>query len=73
MMNKVCPSCGRKYSELEFYCTKCGLELKKAPNTCSEMKSVMCKHRVFADDDLYCSYCGSLTTYAKERMDREKA
>lgn len=41
MMNKVCPNCGRKYSELEFYCTKCGLELEKAPNACSEMKSGM--------------------------------
>ena len=41
MMNKVCPSCGRKYSELEAYCTKCGLELEKAPNTCSGMKSAM--------------------------------
>lgn len=67
MMNKICPKCKRGYSELEHYCTKCGMQLEKEPNVCSEKKTAMCEHRVFAEDDTYCSYCGSLTTYAKRR------
>lgn len=66
-MNKICPKCKRKYSELENYCTKCGIELDKEANRCSADKTTLCQHRIFADDDIYCSYCGSLTTYALER------
>ncbi len=68
MINKKCPKCNRKYTELENYCTKCGIELKKEENRCSENKTTMCSHRVYADDDTYCAYCGSLTTYALDRM-----
>lgn len=71
MMNKICPKCRRKYTELENYCTKCGIQLEKAPNVCSEMRTTMCRHREFADDDIYCSYCGALTTYAVERNERK--
>lgn len=63
-MKKICPKCRREYTGLENYCTKCGLELEKAPNRCSENKTALCAKRVYADDDIYCAYCGSLTTYA---------
>ena len=67
-MKKICPKCRREYTGLEKYCTKCGLELEKAPNRCSENKTALCAKRVYADDDIYCAYCGSLTTYALERQ-----
>ena len=67
MINKKCPKCNRKYSELENYCTKCGIELEREANKCSENRTTMCARREYADDDMYCSYCGSLTTYAQER------
>ncbi len=38
-MKKICPKCRREYTGLENYCTKCGLELEKAPNRCSENKT----------------------------------
>ena len=63
-MKKICPKCRKEYSELENYCSKCGIELEKEPNKCSANKTVMCSHRIFADDDIFCSYCGSPTTYA---------
>lgn len=66
-MRKECPKCGRLYYELDNYCTKCGIELVKQPNRCSAPKTALCAHKVFADDDLYCSCCGALTTYALER------
>lgn len=66
-MNKKCPQCGKIYTELETYCTKCGMELKKLPpNMCSKKKTALCARRVYADDDIYCAYCGSLTEYAKK-------
>ena len=65
-MKKICPKCSRDYSPLENYCTKCGFELEQEPNRCSEMKTSMCRGMVFKDDDLFCSYCGALTTYALE-------
>ena len=68
MMNKKCPKCGRIYGELSNYCTKCGVELEKTPNKCSENKTTLCSHRVYSDDDLYCEYCGALTTYGLERV-----
>lgn len=66
-MKKICSKCRKQYSELENYCSKCGIELEKEPNKCSANKTVMCSHRISADDDIFCSYCGSLTTYALER------
>ena len=67
-MNKRCPKCGLQYCEQENYCTKCGFELEKDANRCSENKTAMCSRRVFKDDDIFCSYCGSPTTYALERQ-----
>ena len=67
-MKKRCPKCNKNYTELENYCTKCAIELEKDYNRCSENKTTMCKHRVYADDDIVCAYCGSLTTYAAERQ-----
>ena len=72
MINKKCPKCGRKYTEFENYCTKCGIELEKEENRCSENKTTRCSRRVYNDDDIYCAYCGSLTTYALDKMDKSK-
>lgn len=72
MLKKMCPKCRRKYTELENYCTKCGLELEQAPNRCSGNKTVLCRRRIYADDDIYCAYCGSLTTYAEERNQKHE-
>ena len=72
-MKKICPTCKREYSEIENYCTKCGIELVKEPNKCSEKKTALCKNRIYADDDKYCSICGSPTTYAKELLEELKA
>ncbi len=70
---KICPKCRREYTELENYCTKCGIVLEKQKNVCSENKTSMCRHRVYDDDDLYCAYCGSLTTYAQDRQKGQMA
>jgi len=67
-MNRSCPKCSRQYTEMENYCTKCGIELKKAPNCCSENRTALCERRIYADDDAYCAYCGAPTTYALERL-----
>lgn len=67
-VKKVCPKCKKEYTELENYCTQCGFELEKTPNRCSENKTARCAKRVYEDDDIYCAYCGSLTTYALERQ-----
>ena len=67
-MKKKCPKCGEQYTEFENYCTRCGIQLEKEPNVCSENKTTLCMHRIYKDDDVYCAYCGALTTYAKDRM-----
>lgn len=64
---KECPKCHRIYTGLENYCSKCGIVLEKAPNMCSEMKTTLCEHRRYEDDDMFCVYCGSPTTYALEK------
>lgn len=66
-MYKVCPTCEREYTELANYCSKCGVMLEKPLNECSEKRTTLCSERTYADDDIYCAYCGALTTYAKER------
>lgn len=68
MMTMYCPACSRDFSALERYCTRCGRELEKKPNTCSAGKTPLCKHRVFQPDDRFCSYCGAPTTYALDQM-----
>ena len=66
-MNKKCPKCRVVYTEFENYCTKCGICLEKVDNKCSENKAARCERRIYKDDDIYCTYCGSMTTYALER------
>ena len=44
---KSCPTCEKKYSGLESYCTKCGVKLVKDKNRCSEMKTELCRDKVF--------------------------
>lgn len=73
MIYKHCPKCHKRYYELANYCTKCGIELEKEKNMCTEMKTSMCAHIVYDDDDLYCQYCGALTTYATEKAKKEQA
>ena len=66
-MHKKCQKCNKQYTELENYCTMCGIELEKDDNRCSGNKTARCEKRVYLDTDIYCAYCGSLTTYALER------
>lgn len=68
-MKKICPTCNREYKEFENYCRKCGIELIKEPNKCSENKMALCKDMEFADDDIYCSICGAPTTYWKADLE----
>jgi len=67
-MYKICPKCKKQYYELANYCRKCGIALEKDRNRCSENKTTLCGNRNYEDDDVYCEYCGSLTTYALERQ-----
>lgn len=67
-MRKICPTCRREYTEIENYCSKCGIALKQEPNCCSGKKTALCRDRICADDDLYCSICGSPTIYGLERL-----
>lgn len=67
MAGKVCPSCKRTYNSFAVYCTRCGVKLEKEKNHCSEMKTQLCKDMVFDDEDIYCCYCGALTTFAVEK------
>ena len=71
-MKKICPSCKREYKSIENFCTKCGIELVKEPNKCSEMRTELCKTASFADDDMYCSICGAPTTYWEEEIEERK-
>jgi len=66
-MYKKCPMCDKRCMDLENYCTKCGVELVKDENRCSEEKTSMCFRREYKDDDIYCAYCGALTTYALDQ------
>lgn len=68
-MKKMCPTCKREYAEINNYCTKCGIELVKEPNRCSAKKMALCKGMIYQDDDVYCSICGSPTTYWKEGLE----
>lgn len=71
-MKKVCPTCKREYRRVENYCTRCGIELVKEPNKCSEMRTERCKKMTFADEDMYCSACGAPTTYWKEYIEERE-
>ena len=68
-MKKICPTCKREFTEIDNFCTNCGIELIKEPNRCSEMKTALCRNKVFKDEDKYCSICGSKTTYWKPQLD----
>lgn len=67
-MRKTCPKCGREYCGLENYCSKCGIELEKDPNRCTREASALCKGRKLPDEDLFCAWCGSPTTYVIASM-----
>lgn len=68
-MKKICPTCKRVYTGLEKYCTKCGIELVNEPNRCSENKTALCREARLEENDLFCPYCGSKTTYALMKID----
>ena len=72
-MKKVCPSCGRIFTEIDNFCTKCGIELVKEPNRCSGEKTALCKSKVYHDDDMYCSICGSPTTYWTDAIEEQNS
>ena len=70
MARSICSTCGRAYKGLERYCTKCGVELEKDKNRCSAMGTQLCKDRIFEEDDIFCCYCGALTTFAEARKEK---
>ena len=59
--------------QIENFCRRCGIELEKEPNRCSEGKQELCKTMIFNDEDRYCSICGSPTNYWKEQMEEVNA
>jgi hypothetical protein len=63
---KRCPECGTPYKDIYKYCTKCGAELETDLkfNRCSQRDTPECCQTAFNDDDMYCCFCGSPTTYA---------
>ena len=67
-MRKKCPKCNLKFGGIERYCTQCGAELEKNSNWCSEGKDVNCSRFPRRDEDVFCPFCGSLTTYELERQ-----
>ena len=48
------------------------LQLIREVNRCSENRTELCRHRTFEEGDVYCCYCGALTTYAAEKYQGEK-
>ena len=70
MPDKICPRCGKRYKGLARYCSKCGVELETDKNRCSAQSTSLCRDAVFEDDDIFCRYCGALTTFAKEKEAR---
>ena len=66
-MHKKCEKCNRQYSELEKFCSKCTLPLVNDDNRCSELRTAYCRNKIFKEDDVVCSYCGSPTTYALDK------
>lgn len=70
MANMTCPTCGKQYKGLARYCSQCGIELAKDKNRCSRRGTSLCRDAEFADDDIFCCYCGALTTFAEERKAR---
>jgi hypothetical protein len=67
-MDKECPKCSKRGTVLENYCTKCGIQLEPGKNRRSKNRTASCERRVYAADDLFCAYCGALTTYAAGRQ-----
>ena len=67
MANMTCPTCGRRYKGLARFCGTCGIELVRDKNRCSEQRTNLCKNAEFPEDDVFCCYCGALTTFAVER------
>ena len=63
----ICPTCQRRYKGLARFCSQCGVELEKDKNRCSKQSNALCRDAVFEDDDIFCCYCGALTTFAEER------
>lgn len=67
-MKKICPTCKKIYDGLKCYCTKCGVELVKEPNRCSENKKALCEGNILEDDDIYCPYCGAPSIYFEDEI-----
>lgn len=72
-MKKICPTCHKEFTEVDNFCTHCGIELVKESNKCSEMKMALCKSKTYKDDDRYCSICGAPTVYWKSHLETAKS
>ena len=71
MADKNCPTCGKRYKGLARYCGKCGVELVKDKTRCTAIRTALCRDAELEDDDLFCRYCGALTTFGKEQAEAD--
>ena len=68
-MKMLCKRCGKKYERKYSFCPKCAVKLDRDHNRCSDPRSVHCERGLWEGEDIACGYCGSLTTYEKDRKD----
>ena len=72
-MKMICPKCHKEYRNGYRHCPKCAIFLQdivKKGNRCSNPMNDKCAQEVYKDDDIVCGYCGSDTTYEKERKEK---
>ena len=69
-MKMTCPKCNRKYPQNHRFCAKCAVKLERDYNGCNSPRSIDCERHKAEDDDIVCSYCGSVTTYENERIEK---
>ena len=69
-MKMICKRCGNSYKQPYKFCPLCTAELEKNVNQCSSFSVDECQKAIYPDNYIVCGYCGSLTTYEKERRSK---